>query len=171
MKLNLKTQLTKQIEQALVTKYCGGNFKQNYGAIEVPTSYQLGRGKENVDFAMYAPRTQDVSCYEIKISKDDFNSQASLSFCGNKNYLVAEHSLAEYLLTNWHNHKIVDTWTHKDLAIHGVGLIEYKDGKLNTLIQCKRREIHLENKVALIEGILRAGCRDAEKAYNRGLFL
>ena len=35
----MKTKLTREIEQALVKKYCSGNFKNTYGALEVPVDY------------------------------------------------------------------------------------------------------------------------------------
>lgn len=35
----MKTKLTKEIEQALVKKYCSGTFKNTYGALEVPIDY------------------------------------------------------------------------------------------------------------------------------------
>ena len=96
----MKTDLTKKIEQALIQKYCSGTFKTHYGALEAPVDYLLGKGKQNVDFALYDPKNQDLSCFEIKVSKSDFNSNASLSFIGNKNYLVASANLATYLKEN-----------------------------------------------------------------------
>lgn len=166
----MKTEKTKDIEYILIKKYCS-KFSGNYGAIEVPVDYSLGKGKQNIDFACYKADKQDIYCFEIKISKSDFNSSASLSFDGNYNYLVADKELADYLYTNWHNQSERQNWTHKDLAIHGVGLIEFDDGKLTTLIKSKRHEIHLSQKISLIEGILRAGCRDAEKGYLEKRYL
>lgn len=166
----METEKTKEIEYYLIKKYCS-KFSGNYGAIEVPTNYTLEQGKENIDFALYNARKQDIYCFEIKISKSDFNSSASLSFNGNYNYLVADKELADYLYTNWHNQLERQNWIHKDLSIHGVGLIEFDDDKLTTLIKPKRHEIHLSKKISLIEGILRAGCRDAEKGYLEKRYL
>lgn len=193
-----KTKLTKEIEQALVKRIAIGNLKSQYGAIEVPTGSWVGRGKENIDFATYSPRNQEISCFEIKVTKSDFNSNASLSFLGNKNYLVVPYDLGRYLADNWHDHEITDTWTHSKLALSGIGVLAYfpynydyirenyqdeliRDQVLNdyshvsnhfvTLIKCKRKEIHLAQRMSLIEGILRAGCRDAEKAYLDGKYL
>lgn len=50
----MKTDLTKKIEQALIQKYRSGTFKTHYGALEVPVDYSLGKGKQNVDFALYS---------------------------------------------------------------------------------------------------------------------
>lgn len=169
----MKTNLTKKIERALIHKYCSGTFKTHYGALEVPVDYSLGKGKQNVDFALYDPKNQDLSCFEIKVSKSDFNSNASLSFIGNKNYLVASADLAVYLKENWHNQKERQLWTHSDLPLHGIGLMSYdeKQDNLSILINARHHDIHLAQKISLLEGILRAGCRDAEKAYLNGLCL
>lgn len=56
-----KTQLTKEIEKALIEKYCSNNLKKYYGALEVPCANWLGKGKQNIDFATYEPRTQDIN--------------------------------------------------------------------------------------------------------------
>lgn len=65
----MKTKLTKEIEQALVKKYCSGTFKNTYGALEVPVDYTLGNGKENIDFATYNPSTQDIVCCQPRANK------------------------------------------------------------------------------------------------------
>ncbi|GAA0191051.1 hypothetical protein [Lactobacillus kefiranofaciens] len=85
----MKTKLTRKIEFALAKKVLDSRFRTEYGALEVPCGNWIGKGKENVDFATYAPSTQEITCYEIKVSKSDFNSNASLSFYGHRNYLVA----------------------------------------------------------------------------------
>lgn len=92
---------------------------------------------------------------------------------GNKNYLVASANLATYLKENWHNQKERQLWTHSDLPLHGISLISYdeKQDNLSILINTRHHDIHLAQKTSLLEGILRAGCRDAEKAYLNGLCL
>lgn len=52
----MKTDLTKKIEQALIQKYFSGTFKTHYGALEVPVDYSLGKGKQNIDVALYDPK-------------------------------------------------------------------------------------------------------------------
>lgn len=193
-----KTQLTKEIEKALVEKYCAANLKKYYGALEVPCENWFGKGKQNIDFATYEPRTQDINCFEIKVTKADFNSSASLSFLGNRNYLVVPYDLGKYLANNWHNKDETKSWTHNKLPYSGIGVIAYLPDKYDdltkkyddlailnqalddynhvsnkfvTLIKCKKKEIHLEQRISLMEGILRAGCRDATKAYLNNEFL
>lgn len=183
-----KTKLTKEIEQALVTKTMSGNFKNIYGALEVPCGQWLGKGHQNIDFATYAPATQEIVCYEIKVTMSDFNSHASLSFYGNKNYLVMPYDLARKTINILQSHKR-DQLTHiKDMRRTGAGIIAYMPGSysdyqsnsealssyqkainhLAVLKTSKKREVHFADKMALIEGILRAGCRDAAKAYCNG---
>ena len=70
-----KTKITKEIEQALIQHYCSGQFKNCYGALEVPVGKWLGKGKENIDMACYKPSNQEIICCEIKVTKSDFNSQ------------------------------------------------------------------------------------------------
>lgn len=161
----MKTKLTKEIEYSLIKKYCAGSFNNNCGALEVPVDYTLGKGKQNIDFALYKANKQDISCFEIKVTKSDFNSKASLSFVGNYNYLVVSNNLGQYLKQNWHNQEERSSWAHPDIPLHGIGVIVYQDGQLKPLIKVKRHEIHLEQKIALIEGILRASSRDAIKSY------
>ena len=76
-----KTKLTKDLELAIwnTTHKMGV-----YGCFEVTIGYN---GKERVDYMTYD--TKDIfRCYEIKISEQDFNSSAVLSFVGNYNYFV-----------------------------------------------------------------------------------
>lgn len=110
-----KTKLTKEIEQALVNKAMSGNFKNTYGALEVPCGQWLGKGHQNIDFATYAPATQEIVCYEIKVTMSDFNSHASLSFYGNKNYLVMPYD---------HRSKFVKLLKRND---YNILLAEHKD--------------------------------------------
>lgn len=197
-----KTRLTKEIEKSLIAKTIAGNFKEAYGALEVPCGKWLGKGKENIDFATYAPLNQEISCYEIKINKADFNSNASLSLYGNRNYLVAPYSLAKYITDalQSHNHQVTKQWTHeKEMLFGKIGIIGYLPGTLtdiknfyyplptllssierdynkrqNNLVvlrKCRVKQIHLATKVKLIESILRAGCRDATKAYLENKYL
>ena len=60
-----------------------------YGCFEVTIGYN---GKERVDYMTYD--TKDIfRCYEIKVSEQDFKSNATLSFFGNYNYYVLTQEL------------------------------------------------------------------------------
>lgn len=164
----MKTALTKEIEKALIKKYCVDQFRKYYGALEIPCNQFMGLGKENIDFATYEPASQDINCFEIKVTKADFNSQASLSFYGNKNYLVVSKKLGNYLMDCINNDKLdeINSWVHEEQmqSYNGTGIIVF-DQKLSIVKPAKHRNIHLTQKANLIEGILRADCRDACKYY------
>ena len=79
-----KTILTKRIEQTLMY----GQFDKRAEACctEVTVGWY---GKEIVDFMTYSlNKKREIKCFEIKVSKADFNSKAKLTFIGNKNYFV-----------------------------------------------------------------------------------
>ena len=197
----MKTDLTKEIEQALVRRELAGQFKTAYGALEVPCGFNsyLNLNKENVDFATYKPLTEEITCYEIKVTLSDFKSDASLSFYGNKNYLVAPLKLAteinelysEYRFNTNNPDLKSETKAFKEMSNSYAGIIayipdsynDYKSdpksvaiyqkavGKLAIIKNSKKRQLHLSQKIDLIEGILRAGCRDAAKGYLDGQYL
>lgn len=190
-----KTELTKEIEKALIAKILSGNFKTAYGALEVPCGEWFGKGKQNIDFATYAPLKQEITCYEIKITLSDLNSSASLSFIGNKNYLVLPYKLAKRVISIWkdqdldeaqkqikHIRDIINSragiiaympGNYKDYCQDSVALKDYQKavGHLAVLVRCHHNDIHFADKVAIMEGILRAGCRDATKGYLDGKYL
>lgn len=197
----MKTELTKEIEQALVRKELAGKFKIAYGALEVPCGFNsyLNLKKENIDFATYKPLTEEITCYEIKVTMSDFRSDASLSFYGNKNYLVAPLKLATEIdrLYNKYRYGInnpelkAEAKAFKEMFNSYAGIIAYVPGsyedyksdpksvaiyqkavgKLAVIKNSKKRHLHLAQKMDLIEGILRAGCRDAVKGYLDGYYL
>ena len=84
-----KTQLTKEIEVALF-KAVKADGLGVYGCLEV--SFGSSYGDQYCDFV-----TMDADnvfrCYEIKISKSDFNGKAKLSFLGDYNYFVLTEEL------------------------------------------------------------------------------
>lgn len=197
----MKTELTKEIEQALVRKELAGQFKPAYGALEVPCGYNsyLNLKKENIDFATYKPLTEEITCYEIKVTMSDFKSDASLSFYGNKNYLVAPLKLATEINNLYNKYRFninnpelkAEAKAFKEMSNSYAGIIAYVPGsyddyksdpksvaiynkavgKLAVIKNSKKRQLHLAQKMDLIEGILRAGCRDAAKGYLDGQYL
>lgn len=61
-------------------------------------------------------------------------------------------------------------WTHiEQMRQSGCGIIGYdQQQKTITIVRnSKRREVHLNVKMQLIEGIMRAGCRDTYKWYTK----
>ena len=64
-----------------------------FGCLEVTIGWF---GKERVDYMTYD--TKGIfRCYEIKVSKSDFNSKAKVSFVGHYNYYVLTRDLYEQI--------------------------------------------------------------------------
>jgi hypothetical protein len=83
-----KTDLTIQLERTI----WGATNKQGvFGCFEVTIGWF---GEERVDYMTYDSRGV-WRCYEIKVSKSDFNSKAKKSFVGNYNYFVMTKELYE----------------------------------------------------------------------------
>ena len=93
------------IEKVLLRSCFGANPKlaKEYGTTEVTIDFQRnGNGRELVDFISYDPKKDIFRCMEIKISMQDFRSNAKKSWYGNYNYLVLSYDLyQEQSLDNW----------------------------------------------------------------------
>jgi hypothetical protein len=64
-----------------------------FGCFEVTIGWF---GNERVDYMTFDTK-RDWRCYEIKTSKEDFHSDAKLTFIGNLNYFVMPRSLYEHV--------------------------------------------------------------------------
>lgn len=96
----MKTEETKGIESVLYYDLFGANpsLAKEYGTTEVTIGFQKDRKndrkkKELVDFLSYDARKNIFRCYEIKVSMQDFRSNAAMSWYGNYNYLVLAKGL------------------------------------------------------------------------------
>jgi hypothetical protein len=89
----MKTDLTRICEKA-ICKESGAGGLGVYGCFEATIGE--GYGQERVDY-MTMDSDGIFRCYEVKISKADFYSKASLSFLGHYNYLVMPEKLIEEL--------------------------------------------------------------------------
>lgn len=89
-----KSDLTKEIEFALLTKYLNKGGR---------SGVEIGCPTGQVDFVhlerKYINRKQEIisTCYEIKISKSDFKSKHGHNFIGNFNYYVVPKELYDKL--------------------------------------------------------------------------
>ena len=84
MKTELTLSLERQIQSATLRQAL-------FGCLEVTIGWF---GKERVDYITYD--TKDIwRCYEIKVSKSDFNSKAHNTFIGHYNYYVMPIELFE----------------------------------------------------------------------------
>ncbi|WP_278415585.1 hypothetical protein [Lactobacillus taiwanensis] len=144
----MKTALTKEIELALISST--KSKKGVYGALEVtPTKTSYGSGYERCDYVTFGSNSEIV-CYEIKVSISDFESKNKQTYLGDKNYLVIPKKLLDDVRK-----------THKLRS--GIGIISYDCGTFKVEKRCSRRNVNISERVALLEGIDRAACRELEK--------
>ena len=110
-----------------------------FGCFEVTIGWF---GRERVDFLTYD--TKGVwRCYEIKISKADFNSKSRHTFIGHFNYYVMPLELYEQV---------------KDKIPNHIGV--YVEGR--SVKKAKRQELGADEQV-LKDSLIRSLCRDVEK--------
>ena len=84
----MKTERTKRLEELLRTKF---NSRNDFYVFEFTIGWY---GSEIVDCIKYNCQ-REITCYEIKQSKQDFHSKNKLTFIGHKNYFVMPYSLYE----------------------------------------------------------------------------
>ena len=104
------------IEKLLLSSCFSQNPKlaKEYGTTEVTIDFQRnGGGRQIVDFMSHDPKENIFRCYEIKVTMQDFKSDAKKSWCGNYNYLVLSEDLFKK--------ESIDFW-RKQIPIH-VGII------------------------------------------------
>lgn len=84
----MKTERTKILEQLLRAKF---NPRNDFFVFECTIGWY---GSEIVDCIKYNCQ-REITCYEIKQSKQDFHSKNKLTFIGHKNYFVMPYELYE----------------------------------------------------------------------------
>lgn len=84
----MKTERTRRLEELLRAKF---NNRNDFYVFECTIGWY---GSEIVDCIKYNCQ-REITCYEIKQSKQDFHSKNKLTFIGNKNYFVMPYSLYE----------------------------------------------------------------------------
>lgn len=146
-----KTRLTKQIETALIKKIA--KTKGTYGALEVTLDYNYGRsGYQRCDYVEITNDCQ-ITCYEIKVTWEDLNSNNQLTFDGNRNYLVVPKELAPRIKEEHH-------------FLGATGLIEWsEDGTLKTVRPCRHHTVSFDKIAAITNATMKAASRDFIKLY------
>ena len=100
------------------------SLAKEYGIAEVTIGFQRDhKGHERVDFLSYDARNDIFKCYEIKVSMNDFKSDAKKSWYGNYNYLAITEEL--------YNSKSIEWWKEQ-VPVH-VGIIVF-----NTKMETKK---------------------------------
>lgn len=131
----MKRKETLVIEEVLYKGLYGSNprLAREYGAKEVTLGFARDnriRGKtEIVDFLSYDMKNDIYKCYEIKISMQDFKSDARKSWYGNYNYLVISKDLYSQEKLDWWKKQIP-----KEIGIIVVNIESGKKGKCQTFI-------------------------------------
>lgn len=162
-----KTEKTRFIERVL---WANKNEQGLFGCFEVTIGWF---GNEIVDFITYKTNGE-FRCYEIKVSKSDFNSGAKLSFHGDFNYYVMPNELYEQLKTDAYNefkdrenHEVFKNTFDDRLKNWGVGLITVSErGFLLTKINAKRKPVGMGTRGILLESMTRSLNREVKKFYK-----
>lgn len=150
-----KTKLTVEIEKALVKKT--KEKKGLYGALEVTIGYsEFRRDYERCDYMTF-DSSNEICCYEIKVSIEDLQSHAKKTFVGNRNYLVMPKSMYKELKEKKPN--LLRT------GMIGIMTFDKNTYELKVQRRCSLHSMNISTKVQCLEGIARAGCRDASKYY------
>lgn len=82
----MKTERTKKLERLLANKF---EPRNDFYVFECTIGWY---GEEIVDCIKYNCQ-REITCYEIKQSKQDFHSKNHLTFIGHKNYFVMPYEL------------------------------------------------------------------------------
>lgn len=154
----MKTKKTLKLERQIynATKKMGV-----FGCFEVTIGFF---GRERVDYMTYD--TKGVfRCYEIKVSKSDFHSNAKLSFVGHYNYYVLTRKLYEEVkdeIPDW-----VGVYVGENLVKSPKRQnIDDKIYKYRRTINGRSSELTIPYIDMLKESLLRSLYREANKWYN-----
>ena len=160
----MKSQKTKHIEYLI---FQHTNKLGTYGCREV----KIGGAKtkqfitDNQEFVDYMTITSDgaITCYEIKSSLSDINSNARLSFYGHKNYFVMPIEL--------YNDICNESWFLRKLENNSIGVISVnKFDELKIVKKCKNKKLSIGTQTILLESFAKSTARDAAKLYRLELF-
>lgn len=104
--------------------------------------------------------------YEIKVSVSDLNSDNKLSYAANKNYIVVNNEVYNWLTQKNENGLLANTPKH---SLGGFGIILYNPSQTDHLIiktRCSTHQLGLGEKIELLEAIAKSACRDAAKWWE-----
>lgn len=136
-----KTQLTLELEKSL---YSNTNKQGVFGCFEVTIGFN-SKTPERVDYITYD--TKGVwRCYEIKVSKADFNSKAKKTFVGHFNYYVMPKELYEEVKDKIPTH----------IGVHNGSYC---------LKNAKKQKLFVDEQI-LKDSLIRSLYRDSEKLYK-----
>ena len=149
----MKRKETLVIEEILYKGLYGSNprLAREYGAKEVTLGFARDnriRGKtEIVDFLSYDMKKDIYKCYEIKISMQDFKSDARKSWYGNYNYLVISKDL--------YSQEKLDWWKKQIPKEIGIIVVNIENGRKENVKRSSYQDIPDDNKNILKNSLLR----------------
>lgn len=149
----MKRKETLVIEEILYKGLYGSNprLAREYGAKEVTLGFARDnriRGKtEIVDFLSYDMKKDIYKCYEIKISMQDFKSDARKSWYGNYNYLVISKDL--------YSQEKLDWWKKQIPKEIGIIVVNIESGRKENVKRSSYQDIPDDNKNILKNSLLR----------------
>ena len=149
-----KTITTLELEKLLFQ--CEGKQKGKFSCFEVTFGDRAlgGKGTERVDYVTYENLGNIFRCYEIKVSKADFMSDAKKSFVGDYNYFVMPRGLWDKL--NDENNELLRAY-----LFSGVGVLVPNaiNSKLEVVRKSKRKTIALYDKIHMMESMMKSMSR------------
>lgn len=150
-----KTELTRLAERLI---YGHTNKMGTFGCFEVTLGWF---GKEIVDFITYDTNAE-IRCYEIKVSKADFNSNAKKTFVGHFNYFIMPEWLYKELMDEPQSG--LKMWVNS----YGVGVFTFKENSrsLYCAKKAKRRNVTHAKSSEVLESMLRSTNREMKKFYK-----
>lgn len=156
----METEETKQIKEALSVR---GNAMGHHGVQEVTVGHIVGsKGYDRCDYVEF-DNNGIFYAYEIKVSVSDLKSDNKLSYCANKNYLVVNQKVYNWLFkTNISGQREIN----HAFNCGGFGIILYQPDSINkfrSITRCSNHQLGLGESVELLEAIAKAACRDASK--------
>ena len=123
---------------------------------------EVGIGNGRVDFVTSKlnyrnMRLPEITCYEIKVSISDFNSENGHNLVGDYNYYVVSEEVFEYMKTD---KKVKYKFFTEDGKISDngdEGLIVIKNSGLRVIREAKKDyfcKLTIENKITVMDNIL-----------------
>lgn len=150
-----KTAETLELEK-LLFRFEGGKLGK-FACFEVTFGkrdpWQKGTS-ERVDFVTYENQENTFRCYEIKVSKSDFMSNAKKTFSGDFNYFVMPRELWNKL--NAENNELLRSY-----LFSGVGVIipTVRQDRLEVVRKPKRKNVALHEKFHMMESMMKSMSR------------
>lgn len=156
----MKSQTTKNIEYLL---FKNTNILGTYGCREVKiggvfTKQFITPIEEYVDYMTITSKGK-ITCYEIKVSKEDLYSSSALSFYGHSNFIVMPEEL--------YNKVKDDGEFLRKLKNNFVGvLVVDEKGELVRKKPSRRVELAIGKTTIILESFAKSTARDAAKLYR-----